>query len=143
MVPQKKKSRLKGAVYFAVMFGAVFFLWNIYHQLSVLSSSDSSKNNAGVMAPSSARTPESQERRKQQWLRLIQMRRKPSWASVNDGAFIHMGKTGGSSLSLLLRNGCHSFMPKPCRTVPLETTVSKLVGTYYHGTWCKKLGMTR
>lgn len=67
-----------------------------------------------------------------QWIQLLQMRRQPAWETLNDGAFIHMGKTGGSSLSLLLQNGCHSFMPKPCRVVPLETKVSKLVGTYYH-----------
>jgi len=47
--------------------------------------------------------------------------------------FVHMGKTAGSALSLLLRNGCHSFVnPKPCHVVPNETMVSKLVGTYYH-----------
>ncbi len=50
--------------------------------------------------------------------------------------FIHMGKTGGSTLSLLLRYGCHSFLrPKhkqPCRVVPNETLTSKLVHTYYH-----------
>lgn len=50
--------------------------------------------------------------------------------------FVHMGKTGGSTLSLLLRYGCHSFLrPKhkqPCRVVPNETITSKLVHTYYH-----------
>lgn len=80
-----------------------------------------------------ARTVESQTHRHQQWIRLLRMRQQPTWESSSNGAFIHMGKTGGSSLSLLLRNGCHSFMPKPCRTVPLETIVSRLVGTYYHG----------
>jgi hypothetical protein len=33
------------------------------------------------------------------------------------GAFIHVGKTGGSTLARYLRNGCHSFVPKPCNTV--------------------------
>lgn len=112
----------------------LFFLGNVYHQLSLLSIMGSDNNNNGVFAPATSRSTDSQERRKQQWLQLVQMRRQPSWDSLNDGAFIHMGKTGGSSISLLLRNGCHSFMPKPCRTVPLETIVSKLVGTYYHGT---------
>ena len=57
------------------------------------------------------------------------------------GAFIHVGKTGGSTLSLLLRNGCHSFVPKPCvnrhtgklfipKNATDETMVSKLT-TYY------------
>jgi len=56
-------------------------------------------------------------------------------ASITTGTagYVHMGKTAGSTLSLLLRNGCHSFVnPKPCHTVPNETMVSKLVGTYYH-----------
>jgi len=49
------------------------------------------------------------------------------------GAFIHLGKTGGSSLSKLLKNGCHSFIPKPCQNVSKEneTPLSKLT-TYYH-----------
>ena len=52
------------------------------------------------------------------------------------GAFIHMGKTGGSTLSLLLRNGCHSFVTKPCygeTVLPAsrENFISKLT-TYYH-----------
>jgi hypothetical protein len=48
------------------------------------------------------------------------------------GAFIHMGKTGGSSLSLLLRNGCHSFLPHPCRKVERESMASKKIESYYH-----------
>lgn len=48
------------------------------------------------------------------------------------GAFIHMGKTGGSAISLLLRHGCHSFMPHPCRQVPDESVASKLIESYYH-----------
>lgn len=46
--------------------------------------------------------------------------------------FIHLGKTGGSSISLLLRNGCHHDLPKPCRIVTNETALSKLVDHYYH-----------
>jgi len=51
------------------------------------------------------------------------------------GAFIHIGKTGGSTISLQLVNGCHSFVPKPCKnrpqTIHPESAVSKLT-TYYH-----------
>jgi len=51
------------------------------------------------------------------------------------GAFIHVGKTGGSTLSALLRNGCHSFMTKPCEDKNIskekESAISKLT-TYYH-----------
>ena len=48
------------------------------------------------------------------------------------GAFVHVGKTGGSALSVLLRNGCHSFIPHPCRTITNETIASKLINSYYH-----------
>ena len=129
MISRKKKSRLIALC--AALICGVFFLRNIYHQLSILSGMGSDANTNDLVLTS--RSKDSQERRKLQWIQLLNLRRQPSWETLNDGAFIHMGKTGGSSLSLLLRNGCHSFMPKPCRTVPLETKVSKLVGTYYHG----------
>lgn len=91
-----------------------------------------SKIGSNAQAPISRNEAEQTERI-QHWTKLVQKRRdKATWADTKDGAFIHMGKTGGSSLSLLLRNGCHSFMPKPCRTVPLETIASRMVGTYYH-----------
>lgn len=45
---------------------------------------------------------------------------------------IHLGKTGGSSLTAQLRNGCHSFIKKPCKKVSNETIVSELVTNYYH-----------
>jgi hypothetical protein len=52
---------------------------------------------------------------------------------VSSAAFIHLGKTGGSNLARILRNGCHSFRPKPCKDfIPNETMVSKLVQDYYH-----------
>jgi hypothetical protein len=49
------------------------------------------------------------------------------------GAFLHIGKTAGSTLSHQLRNGCHSFVKKPCTEIPLqhESAISKLT-TYYH-----------
>jgi hypothetical protein len=50
------------------------------------------------------------------------------------GAFVHIGKTGGSTLSLHLRNGCHSFIKQPCNQLSLnevESHVSRLT-TYYH-----------
>eukprot|EP00980_Cylindrotheca_fusiformis_P003506 scaffold781_cov132-Cylindrotheca_fusiformis.AAC.25 len=47
------------------------------------------------------------------------------------GAIVHVGKTGGSTLTAVLRNGCHSYLPKPCHSVPNETIVSR-VTTYYH-----------
>jgi hypothetical protein len=48
------------------------------------------------------------------------------------GALLHIGKTGGSTLSdFHLRNGCHSWLKKPCRQIPEESFVSQLT-TYYH-----------
>jgi len=51
------------------------------------------------------------------------------------GAFIHIGKTGGSTLSHHLSWGCHSFVKKPhsgrSKTIDHETITSKAT-TYYH-----------
>ena len=54
------------------------------------------------------------------------------------GLYLHVGKAGGSTLSSVLRNACHSFVPKPCkdkkgRTKDLanETYMSMLT-TYMH-----------
>lgn len=48
------------------------------------------------------------------------------------GAFIHIGKTGGSTLSKLMRNGCPSMVTRPCYQVTHETVASKLIHSYYH-----------
>ena len=54
------------------------------------------------------------------------------WDKRNSsGAFVHIGKTGGSSLTKLLANGCHSFIEKPCRNVTNESFISKHT-TYFH-----------
>ena len=57
------------------------------------------------------------------------------------GAFVHIGKTGGSTLGTLLVNGCHSWAPKPCKEVPDESYISKLT-TYYHTPDYRKLNET-
>jgi hypothetical protein len=47
--------------------------------------------------------------------------------------FIHLGKTGGSSIARVLQNGCSSNRPKPCKPpVANETMASKLVQDYFH-----------
>jgi hypothetical protein len=56
----------------------------------------------------------------------------PTFQRPDGGAFVHMGKTGGSALSVLLRNGCHSWMAHPCRNVTNETIASELIESYYH-----------
>jgi len=52
-----------------------------------------------------------------------------------NSAFIHIGKTGGSTLCLVLRHACHSFVRKPCpsksKNLSNETYAS-LLSTYYH-----------
>lgn len=52
-------------------------------------------------------------------------------------AFIHIGKTGGSTISVHLRNGCHEVYMTPClsRTdgwTPNETVASQRIEKYYH-----------
>jgi hypothetical protein len=50
------------------------------------------------------------------------------------GAHIHIGKAGGSTIATQLRNGCHSWVAKPCKQfehIRNETRISQLT-TYYH-----------
>jgi hypothetical protein len=56
----------------------------------------------------------------------------PTYQHADGGAFVHLGKTGGSALSIHLRNGCHSFLPHPCRNITNETLASRLIESYYH-----------
>ena len=52
---------------------------------------------------------------------------------TGEGAFVHIGKTAGSTLSVLLRDGCHSFMEHPCRRVVAEeSAASRRITAYYH-----------
>ena len=58
-----------------------------------------------------------------------------NYSHLQNGAFIHLGKTGGSTLAQFLANACHSFVKKPCpHKDPLLTNnaVSRKVSTYYH-----------
>ena len=48
------------------------------------------------------------------------------------GAIIHIGKTAGSTLSKLLRNGCPSVVTKPCYHPADETVASRQIRSYYH-----------
>jgi hypothetical protein len=66
------------------------------------------------------------------WMALVDT----SSYSLLSSAFT--GKTGGSTISILLRNGCHSFVKKPCHNVPNETIVSELVTNYYHSTFTEQ-----
>lgn len=51
----------------------------------------------------------------------------PRESSEQSVGFVHIGKTGGSTISQLLRNGCTSFVTGPCRNITHESAVSKVV----------------
>ena len=51
----------------------------------------------------------------------------PRDSAVDTAGFIHIGKTGGSTITTLLRNGCNSFVDGPCRNITNESAISKLV----------------
>ena len=61
--------------------------------------------------------------------RLKRQRRTmaPQESSQSTAGFVHIGKTGGSTISKLLRNGCTSFVAGPCRNITNESLVSKWV----------------
>jgi hypothetical protein len=56
------------------------------------------------------------------------------------GAFLHVGKTGGSTLSEQMRNGCHSFRPKPCRNITEKESFISKYSTYIHTPDFRRLG---
>lgn len=55
-------------------------------------------------------------------------------APYTPGAFIHIGKSGGSTVSFLLRNGCHSWVQKPCKDTSNyhPESYASFLSTYYH-----------
>jgi hypothetical protein len=63
----------------------------------------------------------------------------PRNSSFHTAGFIHIGKTGGSTISNLLRNGCNSFEEGPCRNITHETVVSKLVVRWHQ---CAESGLS-
>jgi hypothetical protein len=54
----------------------------------------------------------------------------PRDSSVNTAGFIHMGKTGGSTISKLIRNGCSSFTEGSCHNITNETVISRFVVSF-------------
>jgi len=48
------------------------------------------------------------------------------------GGFVHLGKTGGSTLSSIMRNGCHSFIAKPCKHIENDESYISKFTTYNH-----------
>ena len=59
----------------------------------------------------------------------------PQSSDPNMAGFVHIGKTGGSTISKMLRNGCSSLAGTSCERDfdgQNETIVSRLVERYYH-----------
>ena len=49
------------------------------------------------------------------WLEDAEMNNKTKiMPPRTPGAVVHIGKSAGSTISIKLRHGCHSFVPKPC-----------------------------
>ena len=52
------------------------------------------------------------------------------------GAFLHLGKTGGTTLCQVLRNCCHSWLHKPCKNstqlLPSHEHLLSKTSTYFH-----------
>lgn len=52
--------------------------------------------------------------------------------------FLHIGKTGGSTISVNIRNGCHEYYMEPCKErqhdgwILNETIASQRIQSYYH-----------
>lgn len=53
-------------------------------------------------------------------------------------SFLHVGKTGGSTISVNIRNGCHEYYMEPCKErqhdgwILNETIASQRIQSYYH-----------
>ena len=58
----------------------------------------------------------------------------PRNSSTDTIGFVHVGKTGGSTITTMIRNGCNSFAADgPCHAnITHESHISKLVEHYYH-----------
>ncbi|CAJ1943669.1 unnamed protein product [Cylindrotheca closterium] len=122
---------------------AIAFVWvNLYSPMllrTILRAYQSS--NSATAKPNTPRLLElsDEERRTLQRVTTkIYFSGMPQNAPNTTGAFIHVGKTGGSTLATVLRNGCHSFLDRPCQKVRNESIVSKTV-TYYHTPDCDLL----
>ncbi|CAB9506810.1 unknown protein (Partial), partial [Seminavis robusta] len=88
-------------------------------------------------AKSLAASTNSSKNKKTQQTTIHDINKEAPYAHLKDGAFIHLGKTGGSTLAGLLRDGCHSFLPHPCENHPIidsdqETQASLKTPHYYH-----------
>lgn len=116
-----------------------FYTWDVRTLLSSTDPSSGLGGHSGVLTKTtSSRTAAELDNGVQQQLLLAQSSSRSKNATTapplpSDGAFIHTGKTGGSTLSVLLRNGCHSFMHHPCRESILhESFASRRIESYYH-----------
>ena len=118
-----------------------FALVNLYSPvmlstiLRAYQTSDSSPSSSSKKTTISTKTTYSSSLSSKQKLEklatIISTSGLPQVAPNTTGGFVHVGKTGGSTLTRVLRNGCHAFLERPCHLVPDESIVSQTV-TYYH-----------
>lgn len=112
----------------------VCFPWLFYHGIVEQTNPHTSK--FGPPQTSEVTKPKQSKQRDDgnaDWFyEMVDARRRKGEAS--EMGFVHVGKTGGSTISQLLRNGCHSMVRRggSCRVIPNETAVSLLVKDYYH-----------
>jgi len=106
-----------------------FFLFLSYRDSTILTMS--SEHNIIVENP----------RIQQQQQQQQEKEKGGKYAHFTNGAFLHLGKTGGSTLSTLLRNACHSWMTKPCVSFHpnistpsnvRESAASQKIQAYFH-----------
>ncbi|MGK3740236.1 MAG: hypothetical protein ACI90V_007085 [Bacillariaceae sp.] len=103
-------------------------------------STNSNDNNDNVILLSPLSLEQQQNRTNGIMKQQQYQHQRPTMAPQNSShdtiGYIHIGKTGGSTISNLLRNGCNSFSSSgniPCHpNIPNETIISKLVEYYYH-----------
>jgi hypothetical protein len=92
------------------------FTWIAENRLESMQSHQSSEAQGSVLAPTHQGIAKP-------WRKTM----APQESSPTTAGFIHVGKTGGSTISKLLRNGCTSFVAGPCRNITHESIVSKNV----------------
>lgn len=91
-----------------------------------------------VQPPAPPTTLEGKEpgKKRQKWQRKTM---PPQESSQSTAGFIHIGKTGGSTISKLLHNGCTSFVAGPCRNITNESIVSQKVVREYESRVAKHI----
>ena len=109
---------------FACMVGFLFHMFSDSGQSQPL-------QHSRVHSPPPPPPPPLQPPQKDYYLRATLPPRNSSTDTIG---FVHVGKTGGSTITTMIRNGCNSFAADgPCHAnITHESQISKLVEHYYH-----------